>query len=159
MRPRCPLLHSTRSFFSLSYPPYPPHPTPIHPLLPTLPTRKRELYFINHLEEDQSKPYAALPKQLEGYEDLKEDVNAFNEGAFRLAVGVTLSVTANFIMVCVILFTKDESGWVLSTGPGCAPLPSTRMLPKPIRPPTHPSTCPRTQPAAARGSCHPVRTL
>lgn len=45
---------------------------------------------------------------------------------------VATSVTVNFIMVCVLLYSPDEDGWVLSSGPGCA-------YPRPPAPP-HPST-------------------
>lgn len=34
---------------------------------------------------------------------------------------VATSVTANLVMVCVLLYTENEDGWVYSAGPGCAP--------------------------------------
>lgn len=53
-----------------AHPPYPHPPLPTHTHTHTphpLPARrKREIYFIGRLEEDQTKPYNALPGELEG---------------------------------------------------------------------------------------------
>ena len=68
---------------------------------------KREVWMINHLEEDNTVPYSSLPEQIKPYDELRKQNTDYNGGAYSYASGVTVTVMINFIISAVFLIHGD----------------------------------------------------
>ena len=69
---------------------------------------KREVWMINHLEEDNTVPYSSLPEQIQPYEELEAANKGYNSTAFAYAAAVMLSVMCNFGISTYFLIKGDE---------------------------------------------------
>ena len=69
---------------------------------------KREVWMINHLEEDNTVPYSSLPEQIQPYEELEQANKGYNRTAFAYACAVMLSVMCNFGVSTYFLIKGDE---------------------------------------------------
>ena len=69
---------------------------------------KREVWMINHLEEDNTVPYSSLPEQIQPYEELEQANKGYNRAAFLYATAVMLSVMCNFGVSTYFLINGDE---------------------------------------------------
>ena len=69
---------------------------------------KREVWMINHLEEDNTVPYSALPEQVQPYAELEATNKAYNRQAYSCSVAVMLVVVCNFIVSTIFLIKGDE---------------------------------------------------
>ena len=69
---------------------------------------KREVWMINHLEEDNTVPYSSLPEQIQPYEELEHANKSYNRSAFMYACAVMLSVMCNFGICTYFLMEGDE---------------------------------------------------
>jgi len=68
---------------------------------------KREVWMINHLEEDNMVPYSSLPEQIKPYEDLRKQNTGYNRGAYAYATAVTIMVALNFAVSTYFLIKGD----------------------------------------------------
>jgi len=69
---------------------------------------KREVWMINHLEEDNTVPYSSLPEQIQPYEELEHANKGYNSTAFAYAASVMLFIICNFAVSTYFLINGDE---------------------------------------------------
>jgi hypothetical protein len=69
---------------------------------------KREVWMINHLEEDNTVPYSSLPEQIQPYEDLEKTNKEYNRAAYGYALAVMSSVIVNFAISTYFLIKGDQ---------------------------------------------------
>ena len=69
---------------------------------------KREVWMINHLEQDVTASYTALPEQVQPYAELEATNKAYNRQAYSCSVAVMLVVVCNFIVSTIFLIKGDE---------------------------------------------------
>jgi len=68
---------------------------------------KREVWMINHLEEDNTVPYSSLPEQIKPYDELRKQNTTYNGGAYAYAATVTVCIMINFIISAVFVLKGD----------------------------------------------------
>ena len=69
---------------------------------------KREVWMINHLEEDNTGPYSALPEQVQPYADLEATNKSYNRQAYGYAVAVMTLIVCNFGVSTYFLIKGDQ---------------------------------------------------
>ena len=77
---------------------------------------KREVWMINHLEEDNTVPYSALPEQVQPYAELEATNKAYNRQAYSCSVAVMLVVVCNFIVSTIFLNIKGDEFYCYNMG-------------------------------------------
>jgi hypothetical protein len=69
---------------------------------------KREVWMINHLDENNEVPYSSLPEQIQPYEELERANKGYNSTAFAYAASVMLFIICNFAVSTYFLINGDE---------------------------------------------------
>lgn len=68
---------------------------------------KREVWMINHLDENNEVPYSSLPEQIQPYEELEKTNKAYNATAYAYAQAVMFMVLCNFAISTYFLINGD----------------------------------------------------
>jgi hypothetical protein len=69
---------------------------------------KREVWMINHLNEDNAVPYSNLPDEIAAYGEFEDAVAGYNRGAFYFALAVGILIVLNFALTTDFLVKGDE---------------------------------------------------
>ena len=70
---------------------------------------KREMWMIQHLEEDQSVPYNNLPEEMTTAIEMRDTNAAYNKTAYYLSLLLFLLVIVNFIVSAEFLIDGDNA--------------------------------------------------
>lgn len=68
---------------------------------------KREVWFVEHLQEDNSVPYDSLPHEIKGYEEFETIVGEFNVGAYAYASTLMFMIVCNLTLSTYFLLEGD----------------------------------------------------